>query len=407
MSNPKLALIPSGYKSGKVYSILPNDATGDFDFDRASEGTRVRKDGLIEEVTNDVPRLDWLNSNCPSLLLESQRTNLLNYSEDYSQSQWIKIRSTISTDQSIAPNGTFTADKIIASTDNNTHRCDQAITLTDAETYTLSFFAKESEYNCIRASIGQGGATFGNVASFNLNTKTVSTTGTIENAEILDFGNGWFRCISTMQAGVADRVVIGIGIDDSYSFIGDNSSGLFMWGAMIEQASYSSSYIKTEASTVTRVKDDCHVLNHTLFTDYPFTVYAKAKIEDVGNTIFSIYGGASNKYLAFLLPSSGITVAVYRRDATNNDSDFYNFTYSVGDTIKVAVAFINDTTYKLYINGTEIGDVTSGLSVPFDHDDILLGQFRISGDDGKRNSFDDFRVYDYTLTDVELTELTT
>ncbi len=92
---------------------------------------------------------------------------------------------------------------------------------------------------------------------------------------------------------------------------------------------------------------------------------------------------------------------------TDNDSDFHNFTYSVGDTIKVAVAFINDTTYKLYINGTEIGDVTSGLSVPFDHDDILLGQFRISGDDGKRNSFDDFRVYDYTLTDVELTELTT
>ena len=63
MSKPKLALIPSGYKSGKVYSILPNDATGDFDFDRASEGTRVRKDGLIEEVADDVPRLNWYNSN--------------------------------------------------------------------------------------------------------------------------------------------------------------------------------------------------------------------------------------------------------------------------------------------------------------------------------------------------------
>ena len=106
------------------------------------------------------------------------------------------------------------------------------------------------------------------------------------------------------------------------------------------------------------------------------------------------------------MPSS-TQVAVYRRDATNNDSDFYNFTYSVGDTIKVAVAFINDTTYKLYINGTEIADVTSGLSIPFDHDDILLGQFRISADTGARNSIDDFRVYDYTITDAELTELTT
>ena len=475
MSKPTLALIPSGYKSGKVYSILPNDATGDFDFTRQSIGTRVRKDGLIEEaktvgsITNlqirseefdnsawiksdisvtandtlapngtntadaivegtgtggkiiydtyttslgvytfsvhikkedkrytaiqvsgstttsmfnvdldngtgqvvagsfdetnietlandwyrvsvtftassgtlnnqiylmngsayanrnytgngtdknyvwgamlsegalsdyiktegttetktvetftDVPRLDWLNSNCPSLLLEPQRTNLLKYSENYSQSEWSKIRSTISTNQSIAPNGTFTADKIIASTDNNTHRCDQAITLTDGTIYSLSFFVKASEYNCIRASIGQGGATFGNVASFNLNTKTVSTTGTIENAEILDFGNGWFRCISTMQAGSADRVVIGIGIDDSYSFAGDNSSGLFMWGAMIEQASYSSSYIKTEGEVggVTRLADVCSVTTPSGVTEIVETF-----LDDTTNTITTI-----------------------------------------------------------------------------------------------------------------------
>ena len=43
MTNPKLALIPSGYKSGKVYSILPSDGSGDFDFDRASEGTLKKK----------------------------------------------------------------------------------------------------------------------------------------------------------------------------------------------------------------------------------------------------------------------------------------------------------------------------------------------------------------------------
>jgi hypothetical protein len=91
MTNPKLALIPSGYKATKVYSILPSDGGGDFDFDRANGyASRVRKDGLIEEVSNDVPRLDWLNSNCPSLLLEQSRTNLITYSEDFSQSIWTK-----------------------------------------------------------------------------------------------------------------------------------------------------------------------------------------------------------------------------------------------------------------------------------------------------------------------------
>ena len=78
MNNPILALIPSGYNEDNVYSVLQNDATGDFIFARASKGTRVRKDGLLEEVgdgTDDIPRLDWYNDQCPSLLLEPQRTN--------------------------------------------------------------------------------------------------------------------------------------------------------------------------------------------------------------------------------------------------------------------------------------------------------------------------------------------
>jgi len=83
MSNPKLALIPSGYNDSIVYSILPSDGSSDFQFDRESSGTRVNKDGLIETITDDYPRLDWLNSNCPSLLLESQKTNELSYSSDY------------------------------------------------------------------------------------------------------------------------------------------------------------------------------------------------------------------------------------------------------------------------------------------------------------------------------------
>jgi len=234
MSKPKLALIPSGYKSGKVYSILPNDASGDFDFTRQSIGTRVRKDGLIEEAKT-----------------VGSITNELLYSEDYSQSQWSKIRSTISTDQTLAPDGTNTADKIIPTVDNNTHRCDQAITLTNSAVYTLSFYAKEGGYNCIRASIGQTGLTFGSLASFNLNTETVSITGTVRDAQIKSIANDWYRCSITMDTGTTDRIVIGIGNNDSYSFAGDTTSGVFMWGAMVSEGALSD-YIKTEGSQETK-----------------------------------------------------------------------------------------------------------------------------------------------------------
>ena len=78
---PALALIPSAYKASKVYSVLPNNGDGDFTFSRTGTATRVNKDGLIETVLSDVPRLDYSDSSCPALLLEPQRTNTFLNSE--------------------------------------------------------------------------------------------------------------------------------------------------------------------------------------------------------------------------------------------------------------------------------------------------------------------------------------
>lgn len=81
MATPSIAIIPSGYKAGKVYSVLPTDGAGDLDFTRASSATRINKEGLLETVATGVPRLDYSDGGCPSLLLEPQSTNLIVNSE--------------------------------------------------------------------------------------------------------------------------------------------------------------------------------------------------------------------------------------------------------------------------------------------------------------------------------------
>lgn len=398
MKNPKLALIPSGYKSSKVYSILPNNATGDFDFDRASEGTRVRKDGLIEEVTNNIPRLDWLNSNCPSLLLEPQRTNLQVISEEFDDSAWTKTRATINSNNTISPNGELTADKLTGDGTGTSYVYD-GISLTNGVTYTISIFVKPIiSISSFAINVFGGVGT----AYFNLTDKSIYTlTGDFTSSKIEDYGNGWLRCSGTLTLSSATGTKnIGYGLID---YDGDQ---FYMWGAQVEQGDYPTSYIKTQASTVTRLKDTCTLLNQTLFTNYPFTVYVKAKVDNFSNVAFSLIDSvASNKYLSIQFTSS-TQIGVLRRDASNNDSDYYTYSYSIGDTLKIAISYVSDTSYKLYVNGTELADITSGLSIPFDHNDISLGQFRIASDTGTRNSIEDFRVYDYTLTDTQLTELT-
>lgn len=76
-----LVVTPSGYKEDKLYSIKPTDGSGDLVVKRATTATRVNSNGLIESVANNVPRLDYTNSSCPSILVEPQRTNISNYME--------------------------------------------------------------------------------------------------------------------------------------------------------------------------------------------------------------------------------------------------------------------------------------------------------------------------------------
>ena len=158
MSKPKLALIPSGYKSGKVYSILPNDASGDFDFTRQSIGTRVRKDGLIEEAKT-----------------VGSITNLQIRSEEFDNSVWTKSNSTVTANDILAPDGTNSADKIVANTSTGNHYVqDVATGLSTSSKATLSVFVKKDEVTQIELLAAQSSSPYTNWCRlrFDLNTLT-------------------------------------------------------------------------------------------------------------------------------------------------------------------------------------------------------------------------------------------
>ena len=161
MSTPSIALIPSGYKEGKVYSQLPINGDGDLDFARTGtsgvpNATRVNEQGVIEDVNADVPRLDYSDGGCPVLLLESQSTNEFTYSNDFTQSDWEKQAQGLGTipivtaNYAISPDGTQNASRIQFDASTSGISTDRSrikfiTTLTDGEDYTQSFYLKSTD----------------------------------------------------------------------------------------------------------------------------------------------------------------------------------------------------------------------------------------------------------------------
>ena len=113
MAKPKLALIPAA-QGDKFYSVLPSSGVGDFDFSRSGSATRINSQGLIETVADGVSRLnypliDGKVVGCPSHLLEPQRTNLITYSEDFSNASWVKDATSIVSNEITSPDGSLNA----------------------------------------------------------------------------------------------------------------------------------------------------------------------------------------------------------------------------------------------------------------------------------------------------------
>ena len=263
MPTPILAMIPSGFKTSKFASVLPNDGTGDFTVVRNSSKTRVNSLGLIETLAINVIAPDYTDGGCPLLLPESQATNLVNYSEDIGNTGWSTTRTNIDTNAINAPDGNLTANKAIASTANSTHRVDNVISLTSANVYTFSIFAKKGEYKGISIQIGNTSIQT-NFSEFDLVNKVSNDNGTAVSA-ITEFSNDWLRCQVTMPSGADDRIIIGINnVYQNQIFTGDLTSGLFLWGAQLEESSNASSYIKTTEFSATRFADVVSINTSTI-----------------------------------------------------------------------------------------------------------------------------------------------
>jgi hypothetical protein len=189
----------------------------------------------------NVPRLTYQNGGggCPSLLLEKQSTNLLTYSEDFTQTAWDASNLTITANDATSPDGTQNAEKfttLSTSAENQARQGTFSILGNVGSSYTTSVYAKKgtANYLRIRNLFVQNGDTLGN-AWFNLNTGAVGTVQSSQTASIQNMGNGWYRCILTGVVGSSNNYnFVDIGFSDGETNIPTTSVNGYVWGAQLE-----------------------------------------------------------------------------------------------------------------------------------------------------------------------------
>ena len=253
-------------------TLCYDDQNGNFkpipmDFTRASTATRVNKEGLIEVVKSNVPRIDYTDTSDGVLLLEKAATNSITYSEDFSQSYWTKSNATITSNSVISPEGTLNASKVTEQNVSGVHYVGASLAGGAGE-YTWSCFLKQgtSRYAGMRAVVnGFQNRFFVNVDLSNgsvVDTHTVGS-GTTWEYYVHKYTNGWYRLViqAANGSGNMDMSISSSNVaQPNYSlglptYLGSTNNNFYIWGAQFEIGSVASSYIPSQGSATTRVAE--------------------------------------------------------------------------------------------------------------------------------------------------------
>jgi hypothetical protein len=403
LDDASLLLTPNAEKAGKLYSIIPTNGNGDFSVTRATTATRTNASGLIESTPINEPRLDYSLGSCPNILLEPQRTNLVLRSEEFDNASWSKINANVTANATTSPSGLTNADKLIATLTNDQHRADQTPT-SIAGTQTFSVYVKAAGYNFVGLRIGLVGS------MFNLTNGAASFTSVGCTASAESVGNGWYRCILTKTLGLINdvcRISISDGTGIAPNFSGDNTSGVFLWGAQLEAGAYATSYIPTTSASVTRNADVIsrgNIFTNGLITASGGTWFVdimnnRALTRDAGNgicigTTLNGTGATANSLCIENTSLPNSRLVIYKR----TNGAFASLFTTTTNEIKVAIKW-NGATADVFVNGVKVVTATAFTTT--------IMEFLTANSNDVPKYINSMALFPTPLTDTQCIALTT
>lgn len=328
------------------------------------------------------------------LLVEEARTNLQVKSQEFDHAFWGNTASDSIANIAVAPDGTVTADRLDVVVAVNNHSIWDVHALTQDVPYAISIYVKDDGARYAYLSI-TGGSTaaerFASVA-FDLQTGTVggtdvgTFTGTVLDSGIDDVGKGWFRIWMVAQLEYVDLFFAMGSSDEATSpnydafglpiFTPSEGEDLLIWGAQLEAGAFPTSYIPTDASSVTRNGDVVSTADLSWYNEIEGTYHIQA-------STFALGQGLTN-----LLATSQSSTNQYTLYTSSDDAGCFIQGSATIANLLSAAPMVKDTSFRLsvgaklndvdsYFNGSRSGTGDQTLTMPVNLDLFLVGVSKI------------------------------
>lgn len=215
LDTASLIVTPNAVKEGKLYSVIPSDGSGDMSVVRATTATRVNSAGLVELVPY----------------------NLLSYSQDIENADWQKYQLSVTANNTTAPDGTTTADKITQSGSGAGTFYKYPFEYSSG-IYTASCYFKKGTANVALIEGNPTSSIFS--IQYNLDTEVITPSGAgYVSSNIENLGNGWYRCSVVANVNTATGYV-------AFGLLGSVGDTMYAWGTQLVEGSTAKDYQKTE-----------------------------------------------------------------------------------------------------------------------------------------------------------------
>lgn len=358
---------------------------------------------LIYNHFDDEPRIDFdaVTGDRKGLLIEEARTNLIPYSEEFDNAAWSKFNSTVTVNTSVAPDGSLTAEKLLENSANSTHGLGEQTAFANGA-YVLSVFAKAAERNVLQILLSSTIST--KFCNFDL------IAGTASNADgsIISVGNGWYRCSLSFTANATtDFAAFLIQTSNSAArdaaYTGDGTSGIYIWGAQIEEGSFPTSYIPTSGSTVTRSADVASIATSAFgFNEDEGTVFVEGRTSSsLISALFTINDNSINNRISQRLTGSNVQALIVNEGTTQSSINVSN--HIIGSFSKSALTY-QENNFNNASQGT-LGTADTSGTVASSLTQIELGTSR-SPSNMLNGHIKKLQYFPRRLSDTELQEIT-